>query len=432
MDHDQDQDQHAHRNLEVVDNPPDAAGESLTDALRSSFRVLKWIMAILVVLYVFSNVRRIDTHEQALVLRLGRLLPGVHEAGLVWAFPFPIDEIVPLPTKRSNRLPVESHTFHRREDEKTKPLSFISRGPSSGLHPTLDGALLTTDAGLVHTQWNVTYKFNDVAGYVTRISGDKVESAEELIRTIVETVGIQLATELTAEEFIRTRVDYVQQEMRRRINERLAVVGSGLDVTLVEMYEPTPPIQVRRAFDSTQQAENYKQQRIRAAEQERTKMLSEAAGASYPRLIRLLEAMDRGGTDEETIEKQRAELDRMLLEEIEGTAGRRIKRAGSYHAVVVSRMETDIERYRTLLPEYERDPFMLLTRLWEETKQQIFESPGVTKLFRPKGLREFRLRIPLDPEQSRMEESRRLQEQEFDGNKVRRTERLVPLGPEYD
>ena len=43
-------DHHAHRNLGVVEEPLDAAGQSLADALQSSFRVLKWIMAILVVL----------------------------------------------------------------------------------------------------------------------------------------------------------------------------------------------------------------------------------------------------------------------------------------------------------------------------------------------------------------------------------------------
>ena len=89
----------------------------LADALRASFSILKGIMTVLVVLYLFSNVRTIGNHEQALRLRLGRLLPGVHDPGLMWAFPFPIDEIVPLPTRKSNELKIESHTFHRREGE---------------------------------------------------------------------------------------------------------------------------------------------------------------------------------------------------------------------------------------------------------------------------------------------------------------------------
>jgi hypothetical protein len=75
---------------------------------------------------------------------------------------------------------------------------------------------------------------------------------------------------------------------------------------------------------------------------------------------------------------------------------------------------------------------MLLTRLWEETKQQIFDHPGVSKIFRPRGLKEFRLWIGLDPEQSRIEEAQQLQRQTFEEDKIRRPERLVPVGPEYD
>ena len=59
---------------------------------------------------------------------------------------------------------------------------------------------------------------------------------------MVETTGIHLAGELTAEEMIRTRVDHVQTEMTRRVNERLKELHSGLTVTRVEMFEPTPPI----------------------------------------------------------------------------------------------------------------------------------------------------------------------------------------------
>lgn len=425
------QDPNAHRNLEGVEQPLDAAHQSLADALRASFGVLRGIMLILVILYLASNVRSIDAHEEALILRLGRLHRVVDKPGLVWAFPFPIDEIVLLPTKRSNDLLIDSHTFHRRNNEIGKPLSFISRGPNEPLNPSLDGALITADTGLVHARWKVTYKFNDVGSYVTRITGDKIEAAQKLIRTFVETVGIQVAGERTAEEMVRTRIDDVQREMKRRINARLAGIQSGLEVTLIEMYEPTPPLQVRRAFDGTQQAENMKQQRIRAAEKERTRILSEAAGAAHARLVSLMDDIDQGGTNDESIMELRAELDRVLENEVEGKAGKRIKDAGAYRTVVVSRMQSDVERYRTLLPEYKRNPMMLINRLWEATKQQVFDSPGVTKIFRPGGLQEFRLKIPLDPEERRFAEERRLRRKESDTSKLRKR-RVVPLGPEYD
>ena len=413
-----------------VEAPLDAANQSLSEALRSSFGVLKGIMAILVVLYLFSNVQCIEPHQEALVLRMGGLQRVVSKAGLLVALPFPIDEVVPLPTRMSNEFTVESHSFHRREDERNKPLDFLTRNIVDGLHPTLDGALLTADAGLVHAKWKVTYKFDDVGGFVSEIAGDRIESAQAIIRTYVETVGVSLALELTAEELIRTRMDYVQEEMKRRVNRRLAAIGSGIGVTFIEMYEPTPPIPVRGAFNSTQRAENLKQKSIRVAEQKRTSILNATAGSVYPELVSLLDEMDRHRGHKAELATLREKIGDLIENRAAGRAGKRIKEAGAYGVGVVSRMRSDVERYEMLLPEYKRNPNMLITRLWEETRQRIFDSPGVTKLVLPAGLKEIRLRLPLDPTQTRDQEKRRLEGRDSgDGHEHRRKWKM--LGPEF-
>lgn len=411
----------------MSEEPLDAANESLADALRSSFRILKGIMALLVVLYLFSNVRRVDSHEQALKLRMGRLLPQTVESGLVWALPYPIDEIIPLPTRKSNELRVRSHTFNRRPEEEGKPLAMIVRS-GDGLHPGLDGALVASDGGLVHVQWKVTYKIDDVRAYVSTIRTKELEAAEDLIRLMVETAGIQIAGELTAEELIRTRVDYVQSEMTRRTNERLTELGSGLNVSRVEMFEPTPPIPVREAFDNTQRAENAKQSRIRDAEQKRTTILNEAAGAAHAHLIEKLDAIEAAKKKGEPIDTLNEELDLLLTTKVEGHAGRMIKDAGSYQAVAVGQMKADVELYKTLVPEFERNPGMLVGRLWEEKYEQIMLYPGVTKVYVPPQT-QIRIHVGLDPEQTRIDEAKQLQEKEFDATKLR-PERLRPLGPD--
>ena len=424
-DHDHDDD---HRELLANEEPLDAANQSLADALKASFGILKLIMLVLVVLYLFSNVRGIDGSEQALVVRMGRLQPGIHEAGLIWAFPFPLEEIVPLPTRKSNDLRVDSHTFFRREGEAEKPLSFIMRGDTEGLDSSLDGALLTADAGLIHVQWKITYKIDDVRSYVSNFIGKKIEAAEALLKTIVENTGIHVASELTAEEMIRKRVDYVQSEMLRRVNLRLLDLKSGITVTLVEVYEPTPPLQVRESFDNTQRAENQKQSRIRDAEQARTKQLSEAAGAAYTRLVTLLDDFTKAKVEKKPLAPLQTELNRMLADEVEGRAGRVIKDAGAFHSVVVGRMQSDVELYRTLVPEYERNPHLLIERLWERTREEIANAEGVVKVYRPSGTL-MRLQIGLDPEQTRINEEIRVKKQEFDPKKLNRP-KMIPLGPE--
>lgn len=427
---------HGHRALITQEEPMDAANQSLSDALRASFGILKLIMIVLIVLYLFSNVRRIDSHEQALVLRMGKLQPTVYEAGLVWAFPFPIDEIVPLPSKKSNELTVDSHTFARTEDEKGKPLSMIVRG-MGGLNPALDGALLTADTGLIHVQWKVFYNIVDLKSYVTNIQSRELEAAEDLIRRAVETTGIHVAAEMTAEQILRTDVDTVKGEMLLRVNEHLRSLSSGLQVTGIEMYDWTPPIPVKPAFDGTQQAENAKQRRIQDAEQERTKRLNEAAGAAHVELENLLDDLDAVEAGREapnrkgrTKEELYAELDTLLMERVEGKAGRMIRDASSYLSVVVGRMEGDLELYRTLLPEYQRSPEMLIERLWQQTRADLLAHSEAVKVMRP-GQAQIRIKIPYDPDQARVEETKRLQEREFDPSKLR-PEHWRPVGPEAD
>lgn len=428
--------EHGHRALISQEEPMDAANQSLSDALRASFGILKIIMIVLIVLYLFSNVRRIESHEQALVLRMGQLQPTVYEAGLVWAFPFPIDEIVPLPSKKSNEFTVDSHTFARTADEIGKPLSMIARG-SGGLNPALDGALLTADTGLVHVQWKVFYKIEDLKSYVTQIQCRALEAAEDLIRRAVETTGIHVAMEMTAEEILRTNVDTVKSEMMRRVNEHLRALNSGLLVTGIEMYDWTPPIPVKPAFDGTQQAENAKQRRIQDAEQERTKRLNEAAGAAHVELVQLLDdldALDAGkeppSGSRQTKEELQARIDTLLLEKVEGKAGRMIRDASSYLSVVVSRMQGDLELYRTLLPEYRRSPELLIERLWQQTRAELLATSEAVKVMRP-GQAQIRIKIPYDPEQARVEETKRLEKQDFDPSKLR-PEHWKTFGPGYD
>lgn len=406
-------DDFAHRDPTVEERPLDAAGQSLADALRASFTILKGIMMVLVVLYLFSNVRCVQPHEQALVLRLGHLLPNVENPGLVWAFPYPIDEIVPLPTNKVNETLIDSHTFHRSAGEVGQSLEMISRDERQGLNPSLDGALLTADGGLVHARWSITYKIDRVQDFVTNFFGDKTENAEALIRVLVETFGIRVATEMTAEEFIRTRANDVKSEMKWRINERLRELNAGIEVTLVEMYEQTPPLQIRGAFERTQRNENFKKKRINEAKKEATQILSRAAGSVYPELLDLIDQIDNAEATDQPTDELRKKLDRLLSDRVEGEANRLISEASAYHAVVVGRMQSDVELYRSLLPEYERNPDLLIARLWERTQQYIFDNPGVRKLYKPAGTK-IRIQIPLDPESERIEEEERLQDKKFD------------------
>ena len=83
--------------------PPaeDAGSQALSDALRSSFFIVKIIMVVLVLAFLSSGFFTVGPQEKAILLRMGKPVGEGEQAlfnpGPHWAFPKPIDEIERIP-----------------------------------------------------------------------------------------------------------------------------------------------------------------------------------------------------------------------------------------------------------------------------------------------------------------------------------------------
>src|SRR6266496_6181216 len=82
----------------LLETPIDAGSQALSEALRSSFVIVKFIMILLLLVFLASGFFTVGPQERAILLRLGKpvgqgekalLLPGLH-----WSLPYPIDEYV--------------------------------------------------------------------------------------------------------------------------------------------------------------------------------------------------------------------------------------------------------------------------------------------------------------------------------------------------
>src|SRR6476620_8291378 len=79
----------------------EAGSRALSEALRSSFVIVKVLMVGLVVLFFFSGIFTLPSGERAIILRFGKPVGvGAQQLlgrGLHWSFPSPIDEVVRIP-----------------------------------------------------------------------------------------------------------------------------------------------------------------------------------------------------------------------------------------------------------------------------------------------------------------------------------------------
>src|SRR5262244_3635437 len=114
----------------------DPANEALADALRKSFSLLKWLMAIVVILYLFSGLFRVKPGELGYILRMGNVVTpeGGLPPGWHWSWPFPIDAAKTMSVARDNVEPVP-FMFLLTEDQR---ISGIQAGGSAVLRPGRD------------------------------------------------------------------------------------------------------------------------------------------------------------------------------------------------------------------------------------------------------------------------------------------------------
>src|ERR1035441_9414384 len=110
------------------ETPVDAGSQALAEALRSSFAIVKFVMVLLVLVFLGSGFFTVGPQERAIVLRFGEPLGEGEKALLApgklhWSFPYPIDEVVKVPLTgipngtagAGNRPPVWQTTRRRRE-----------------------------------------------------------------------------------------------------------------------------------------------------------------------------------------------------------------------------------------------------------------------------------------------------------------------------
>src|ERR1700682_5445632 len=95
---------HSHGELDLPpETPVDSGSIALSEALRSSFTIVKIVMVVLVVVFLASGFFKVNPQEQAIILRFGKPVGEGSQAllgsGLHWSFPYPIDEYVKVSIK---------------------------------------------------------------------------------------------------------------------------------------------------------------------------------------------------------------------------------------------------------------------------------------------------------------------------------------------
>jgi len=222
-----------------------AADESPTlTALRSSIRLLRWGLVLMVVIYLTSGITIVGSDERALVLRFGKLQPDVHGPGLLFALPRPVDEVIRVPATRVQELALDTLAAPPPIDSGFEALE------TATLHPVHDGYALTGDQNIVHVNFSVRYRVADPAAYAlaTRDRDAMLKLALETGSTAaLHTIGVDDALGRGQDELRRRCLAEAQAEIER--------LGLGVELLGWEIVEITPARQVLPSFQEVVSAQ---------------------------------------------------------------------------------------------------------------------------------------------------------------------------------
>lgn len=403
----------------------DPAQQSLAEALRVSFAILKLAMVVLLLAYAFSGTFSVGSNEVALRLRFGDYVgdPGnrVLERGTYLAAPFPIEQVVKVDTRPSTLVLEKEFWF-----ETSAQDSGLSRGQLQGrkslpLHPLRDGSLITGDSNIAHARWTLTWRVGDPVAFLTNV-GTK-QMATEIVRLVGQQGIVQAVAQLAADDLLR---GVVNRELAVGLmQQRLDAMRSGLVVDQLTLDKVSAPMRVAGSFDAVTSAESDRAGRIVAAQQERSRILGETAGEASGRLMEAIGSYERAVEQQDAAGAAKAEatidaaLETLKIGDtpIGGQVARVINGAKTYRTQIVERVAGEAQAFEQLLPQYQRNPRLVLSKLWQDARENILTG-DVETFYTVSG--QLELQLNRDPELQKERQKEQLKTKRQEQNRTSR------------
>ena len=289
----------------------DTGSQALTEALRGSFVIVKFVMFALLAVFIFSGFFTVGPQEKAIVLRFGKPVGDgdkmLLSAGLHWAWPYPIDEVekVPITEIQKVRSTVGWYaTTDSMESAGTEP------PPGPSLNPAIDGYALTADGNIVHSRATLRYRIADPIQYVFGFT-----SGSNAVQNALNNALLHAAARFTVDEILTRDVVGFKDAVTRRFEQLVTAQKLGVLVEQCDV-ESKSPRQLKMIFDA-----------VITAGQNRSKVLNEARSFENQTLTRA----ESGATNIVNLAE----------------TGRKAR---------LDTLAADVERFRALRPNYERNP----------------------------------------------------------------------------
>lgn len=280
-DHDHDHDHphdHDHAHTSAPAQPAsagmeDAATQALSEALGSSFKIIRVLLGGLVVVFLLSGMFTVEPNELAVKLRFGRpvglgneqlLKPGWH-----WAFPYPLEEVVKIPVGQSHSITTTNGWYATTPEMEARN----ERPPAKwSLTPGVDGYTLTGDGNIIHVRTHLKFRIADPLLYAFRFV-----KATNLLEHAIDNAMFYASAKFTAESALYHEKPRFQEAVLEKLQKTLALMQLGIAIETGDV-QTSAPLEVLPKFEEVLTAQQEGDTKVREAEGYSRSALNRAGG----------------------------------------------------------------------------------------------------------------------------------------------------------
>ena len=250
----------------------DANSQALSDALRSSFVIVKAVMVLLVLAFLSTGMVTVGPQEKAMILRFGKpvgegdaalLGPGLH-----WAFPPPIDEVVKIPM---GQVQTVRSTVGWYQTTAAMEAANSEPEPRNSLNPLTDSYVLTADGNIIHVRGTLRYRISEPG---LRYTFDFMETPH-LVQNAFNNALVFVAAQHKVDDVLTRDFTGFREKVGLRLNQLIQQQGLGVIIDQIDL-QAIPPRWLKGHFNAVLESEVKRGKVINQARSEADQKVNQA------------------------------------------------------------------------------------------------------------------------------------------------------------
>lgn len=298
--------------------------EIFKDVLNTTTKLFVFVVVAIVVLFCLSGIRFVKSGNVALVLRFGKLVGSnaeeqIHDAGILFAFPSIIDEVITVPTGSVIEQKIQTH--------------YTSGKMGSNL--AKNKYVITGDNNIAVISASLKYTISDPVAYAL-----KVNSISSIIDATVSNAMVKTSANMSVDDILTSGKEKFARQVIKSSQLELNKINVGVKIKTIELTYVGMPKEVREVYEG-----------VNAATVEANTLLEEAQ-----------------------------QYKSTVVPSAEASAAREITAAKSEQSNAVAGANSALSEFWGVLDEYKQNKTIVRTRIYNKKVAETIKKIGTVKI----------------------------------------------------